>query len=531
MSNELRERLQEAIGNEYEVGSELGGGVQSRVFVARDTELDRPVVIKVLPPELADGEAPDRFRREIRLVAGLQHPHVVPLLAAGEVAGLLYYTMPLVLGESIRARIDREGPQEIGLVANVMAEIASALLYAHGRGIVHRDVKPDNIFLEAESGRAMLADFGVARRMGFDACLTGGGIAVGTPAYMSPEALDGGPVDGRSDIYSLGLVAWEMLVGERPWPSETLYSMIFNQKCEPVPPINDRRNGVPPRLRRAIERSLHKDPSARWDDAEALLAYLCDATADEPRLVRRRAAPGAPGPLRPTVLPLEARPPRTITAGRLEVRWTGEWPPVPPALKEAAPRWMAAARTVIDGVTNTGRRVVHSRSRVPALILCCVLVFATGLRFARALARTGTHRPAPVETAPPTTTTTTTTTTETAPADVVTAPDVAVPVAPQVALRVAGAVVAPVASATAGAITTSSARLGRVLGTLVATFDAQGGASAVRELREAQDMWEAGRRRSCARFEDSAERARCSERLASLRADELSELLARLRRR
>jgi serine/threonine protein kinase len=471
---ELRERLQAAIGTEYEVGSELGGGVQSRVYAARDTELDRPVVIKVLPPELAAGEGLERFRREIRLVAGLQHPHIVPLLVAGEADGLLYYTMPLVTGESLRAVLDREGPRDIEFVATVMAEVASALVYAHGRNIVHRDVKPGNIFVEAESGRILLADFGVARRIGFEGTVTASGIAIGTPAYMSPESLDGGPVDGRSDIFSLGLVAWELLVGERPWQSETLYSLIYSQKCEPTPSLVDRRPDVPKRLRIAIERCLKKDADERWESADVLLAYLCDTEADEPRLVRRRTSTAAgPSTQRPEPS-FRPRTPRTLSAGRLEVRWNGNLPVViPPRLKASGRRlWM------------------------PAVVLAAALVLAVGLSWAKVSAK-----PAIVAEAN---------------GDVPSLPAVDVtpsaPVVPVVERR-------------------TPSQLDRVFASVVVAMRARGGQSAVRELQRDETMWEAGRRRDCARQASDDARARCTSRLAALRAQELSELLERTRSR
>lgn len=493
MTSDLRERLQSAIGKEYEVGSELGGGVQSRVYAARDTELDRPVVIKVLPPELAAGEGLERFRREIRLVAGLQHPHIVPLLVAGEADGLLYYTMPLVTGESLRAVLDREGPQSIEFVATVMAEVASALVYAHGRNIVHRDVKPGNIFVEGESGRVLLADFGVARRIGFEGTVTASGVAIGTPAYMSPESLDGGPVDGRSDIFSLGLVAWELLVGERPWQSETLYSLIYSQKCEPTPSLVDRRPDVPDRLRRAIEGCLKKDPDERWTSAEVLLGFLCDTTADEPRLVRRRTSTaGSPASERPAPS-FRPRAPRTLSAGRLEVRWNGDLPVViPPRLKQS------------------GRRLW-----TPVVVLGAALVLAVGLRWAQVSARPAivneAHGDIP-----------------SLPAVAAATPDASAQPETPVA---SGAAATTDASVVPVAEKRATSQLDRVYASLVVALSTSGGGSAVRELERAQAGWEVSRHRSCARQQSDEGKSRCESHLANLRAQELSELLARTRAR
>jgi hypothetical protein len=358
-----------------------------------------------------------------------------------------------------------------------MAEVASALVYAHGRNIVHRDVKPGNIFVEGESGRVLLADFGVARRIGFEGTVTASGVAIGTPAYMSPESLDGGPVDGRSDIFSLGLVAWELLVGERPWQSETLYSLIYSQKCEPTPSLVDRRPDVPQRLRKAIERCLKKDADERWPSAEVLLGFLCDTDVDEPRLVRRRtSAAGNPASDRPAPS-FRPRAPRTLSAGRLEVRWNGDLPVViPPRLKQTSRRlWTPAA--AVRGAA---------------------LVLAVGLRFAQ-----GSAHPAIVAEAH---------------GDVPSLPAVAVTATP-------AATIVPVADKHA------PSRLDRVYASLVVALRARGGESAVREFQRDEAMWETGRRRECARRDSDDARTRCTSRLSTLRAEELSELLDRMRAR
>jgi tRNA A-37 threonylcarbamoyl transferase component Bud32 len=272
----VRQGLASALGSAYVLGRELNGGAMSRVFSAWDIALGRPVVIKVLPPMMAGVDAAARFRREIRLAAQLEHPNIVPLLAAGEVNGLLYYTMPYVDGESLRARLDRDGPLDPPTVQRVLTELARALDHAHRHGVVHRDVKPENIYLESATGRALLADFGIARPIDAEPAdgLTGTGVAVGTPTYMSPEQMDGPVVDGRSDLYSLGLVGWEMLAGERPWAGESIYSIIYSQKFERLRPIRTVRRDVPMRLRRTIERALAKDPRARWRSGDALASHL-----------------------------------------------------------------------------------------------------------------------------------------------------------------------------------------------------------------------------------------------------------------
>lgn len=295
MTASLRDRLQVALGDAYVLGRELGGGAMSRVFAATETALDREVVIKVLPPDFVAGDPAERFRREILLAARLRHPHILPVYAAGEAAGYLYYTMPFVAGEPLRARLDREGPLPVTMATRIMREMASALAYAHRNGVVHRDVKPENIFLEEEgTDRALLADFGVARLLDTQSELTLTGAAIGTPLYMSPEQVDGGPIDGRTDVYSLGLVGWEMLAGRRPWAGETLYTIIYNQKYEVLPPINHLRADVPRRLQRAIERALAKDRDLRWPTADAFAAALTAPPAlhhrVEPRLSGERDA-------------------------------------------------------------------------------------------------------------------------------------------------------------------------------------------------------------------------------------------------
>jgi serine/threonine protein kinase len=193
----------------------------SRVFVATETALDRPVVLKVLPPELGHAVSVDRFRQEIRLAARLQHPHIVPLHSAGEAAGLLYYTMPLVEGESLRTRLTRSGELAVKEAVRVLRDVAAALAYAHEHGVVHRDIKPDNVLLSG--GEALVSDFGVAKALsasatGGDSGLTSLGVALGTPAYMAPEQGAADPqVDHRADLYAWGCLAYECLTGQPPF--------------------------------------------------------------------------------------------------------------------------------------------------------------------------------------------------------------------------------------------------------------------------------------------------------------------------
>ena len=201
MTSDLQQRLQAALGSAYAVQSELGGGGMSRVFVATETALGRKVVVKVLPPEMAAGVNVDRFRREIQLAASLQHPHIVPLHMAGSSGDLFYYTMPLVEGESLRARLAREAELPIADAVRILRDVVDALANAHAHGVVHRDIKPDNVLI---SGRhAVVTDFGVAKAISEStgqSSLTSAGLALGTPAYMAPEQAAGDPQDRKSVV-------------------------------------------------------------------------------------------------------------------------------------------------------------------------------------------------------------------------------------------------------------------------------------------------------------------------------------------
>jgi serine/threonine-protein kinase len=265
MASDLRDRLQAALGAAYRVERELGGGGMSRVFVAEETRLGRRVVVKVLPPELAPGINAERFHREIQLSASLQHPHIVPLLAAGGEGDLFYYTMPLIEGESLRTRLAREGPLPVRDAVRALREVADALAYAHARGVVHRDIKPDNVLISDH--HAVVTDFGVAKalsRSGGQSGLTSVGVALGTPAYMAPEQVAGDPnVDHRADIYGLGAMAYEMLAGRPVFRHTSPHQMLAAHVTEPVEPITRHRVDLPPELATLVMRCLDKDPTKR----------------------------------------------------------------------------------------------------------------------------------------------------------------------------------------------------------------------------------------------------------------------------
>ena len=302
----LRERIAAALGDGYALERELGGGGMSRVFVARDARLGRRVVVKVLAPELAAGVSAERFEREIHLAARLQHPHVVPLLSAGKVSGLPYYTMPFVDGETLRARIAATGPLPVAEATRLVRELADALAYAHAQGVVHRDLKPENVLLSG--GHAVVADFGVAKALA--AATQGGpgvptgaaegtrtalGLAVGTPAYMAPEQAAADPAtDHRADLYALGVIAYELLAGGHPFAGRTPQALLAAHLTEAPPPLAGRRPDVPPALAALVARLLAKDPAGRPPSAAEVLRAL-DGAAPSAEPSGERAATVAPG--------------------------------------------------------------------------------------------------------------------------------------------------------------------------------------------------------------------------------------------
>ena len=285
MTSDLRDRLQSALGANYLLERELGGGGMSRVFVADEMRLRRKVVVKVLSPELAAGLSAERFERELQLAASLQQANIVPVLSAGETDGLPYYTMPFVEGESLRARIARDGQLAIAEVVSVLRDVTRALSYAHARGVVHRDIKPDNILLSG--GTAVVTDFGIAKALAAagqaqretGATLTQLGTAIGTPAYMAPEQVAGDPdVDHRADIYALGCMAYELLAGAAPFADRTPTRMLAAHMTENPRPLTELRGDVPPQLADLVMWCLAKEPSDRPQTAVEV-AQVLDAVA------------------------------------------------------------------------------------------------------------------------------------------------------------------------------------------------------------------------------------------------------------
>ena len=274
--SDLRDRLQAAVGDTYRLENELGGGGMSRVFVAIESALDRRVVLKVLPPELAAEVSVERFRREIQLAAGLSHPHVVPLLSSGLADGLLFYSMPFVEGETLRAWLNRDRQLSIDAAVTLAREVSDALSYAHGRGIIHRDIKPENILISG--GHAVVTDFGIARAVSQatqGSALTSAMVTVGTPAYMSPEQASAErELDGRTDVYSLSCVLYEMLAGNTPFSGPSQQAVIARRLIEPAPRVRASRADVPDWLDDVVARGLATSPSDRFATARDFVAAL-----------------------------------------------------------------------------------------------------------------------------------------------------------------------------------------------------------------------------------------------------------------
>jgi serine/threonine protein kinase/tetratricopeptide (TPR) repeat protein len=293
--SELMSRLQVALGTQYRLERELGHGGMGVVFLARDTTLDRPVAVKVVHPDLAvHSSITQRFLAEARMIARLRHPSIVAVHTAGEATGLFYYVMDYVQGESLRQRLLRLGRLPVADVTRIVAELADALNSAGEAGLVHRDVKPENILIDEATGRVMLADFGIARAMAAeaDSTRTGQGVAVGTPTYMSPEQAAGDEVDARSDLYALGVVAYEMLAGRPPFRGVTAAAVASKHLAELPSPVEGTRADTPPELAHAIARALEKDPTARWQTGAELKRALLGQSPvpPAPRRARRRLA-------------------------------------------------------------------------------------------------------------------------------------------------------------------------------------------------------------------------------------------------
>ena len=279
------ERIRSAVGSRYQLERELGRGGMGSVYLARDLRLDRPVALKVLPPEFAAQTAlRERFLLETRTAARFSHPNIVPVYAVEESTDVLAYAMGFIEGETLTQRVQRAGPLPPREIGRLLQDVAYALAYAHGRGVVHRDIKPDNVMLERATGRALVMDFGISRsirKTQVVAALTRVGEVVGTPEYMSPEQAAGDHVDGRSDLYALGLTAHFAATGRVAVTAESAAKILVKQLTERIPGISESRPGLPPALAEAIDHCVEKDPAARFSTAEELIEAIDAAHLSE----------------------------------------------------------------------------------------------------------------------------------------------------------------------------------------------------------------------------------------------------------
>jgi len=276
----VADHLTAALADRYRIEHELGQGGMATVYLAEDLKHGRQVAVKVLRPELAAVVGADRFVQEIRTTASLRHPNILPLYDSGEAPGLLYYVMPLVEGESLRDRLEREGTIPLDETLRLAAEMCDALAYAHGRGVIHRDVKPENILLEG--GHALVADFGIALALAAAGGerMTQTGLSLGTPLYMSPEQASGDPdLDGRSDLYSLACVLYEMIAGQPPFTGATAEAILVQRFTQPPPKLSAVHSTAPPRLVAALARAMARDPADRFADVTAFARALVTAPA------------------------------------------------------------------------------------------------------------------------------------------------------------------------------------------------------------------------------------------------------------
>ena len=332
------EQLRAALGDKYEVERLAGEGGMATVYLAKDLRHGRKVAIKTLRAELAVSIGADRFLREIRLAATLQHPNILGLYDSGEINGILYYVMPFIEGESLRHRLDREQQLPIPDAIRIIREAAEGLAYAHAQGVVHRDIKPENILLQ--NGHALVADFGIARAV--DAAgekLTQTGMAVGTPHYMSPEqAMGADGADGRSDIYSLGCVLYELLVGQPPFDGPNSRAILARHTMEQVPSVTVVRPSIPDEVEDAVMQSLEKTPADRYQK----MSDFADALADLESVVavRRTTSRGVPAARRTT--PRGTRNTRAFPAERTVLGLSG------------AKLWSAASVVVLLAAAAAG---------------------------------------------------------------------------------------------------------------------------------------------------------------------------------
>jgi eukaryotic-like serine/threonine-protein kinase len=303
---ELRSLVERALSAHYELDSEIGRGGMGVVYRAKDRRLKRTVAIKILPPELAfRSEIKTRFLREAEMAAQLNHPNIVDIYAVDEAGGIVFFVMAYITGDNVAKLLHDHGALSIDQTRRILRDVADALAYAHERGVIHRDIKPDNILIDADSGRPMVTDFGIARAVSEgETRLTATGIAIGTPTYMSPEQAAGErAIDGRSDLYSLGILGYQMLSGEPPFVANSTPAILVKHVSERPVPIEQRRSDVPPDLARVIMQLLEKDPANRFPSAGSVVVALdtgrMPAFASSGNMVVTNAAPASSAPTVP----------------------------------------------------------------------------------------------------------------------------------------------------------------------------------------------------------------------------------------
>jgi eukaryotic-like serine/threonine-protein kinase len=293
MAEQLREqngeRLTAALADRYRIDRELGAGGMATVYLAHDLKHDRDVALKVVRSEVAESLARQRFVREIRLAARLNHPHILPLYDSGEAGEFLFFVMPVIQGQTLRDRLKQEGHLSVESAVRIATEIADALDYAHRNDVVHRDIKPENILLH--EGHAVVADFGIGKAIVVaatdSATFTQIGVTVGTPAYMSPEQAAGEELDGRSDLFALGCVMYEMLTGDVAFTGPTAQAVIAKRFVHTPPEISAVRPTVPPSIGQAVSRLLSKEPADRHaTGAQVIVALTSAPVAVQPAPVR-----------------------------------------------------------------------------------------------------------------------------------------------------------------------------------------------------------------------------------------------------
>ncbi|HEU4720760.1 MAG TPA: protein kinase, partial [Gemmatimonadaceae bacterium] len=327
--DELRAHVERALAAHYELDCEIGRGGMGIVYRAKDKRLKRQVAIKLLPPELAfRSEIKSRFLREAETAAQLSHPNIVPIYTVDEQEGLVFFVMAYVSGDNLAKRLHERGVLTVDETRKVLREVAEALAYAHDRGVVHRDIKPDNILLDQTSGRPMVTDFGIARAMDSegDSRLTATGMAIGTPAYMSPEQAAGErEIDGRSDLYSLGILGYQMLTGEPPFVASSTPAMLVKHISERPIPVEQRRSDVSKDLAAIVMRLLEKEPANRIPTAAMLVTALDTGTLPTP--AGRTSAGASASPLPAAGQPSAHSPPPRASRGVTSDRAPGYAPP------------------------------------------------------------------------------------------------------------------------------------------------------------------------------------------------------------